>query len=36
GRQVDGRDVALGAAGAAVALLGTAAVWRQARSRRYG
>ena len=36
GRQVDGRDIALGAASAAVALLGTAAVWRQARSRRYG
>lgn len=36
GRQVDGRDVALGAAGAAVALLGTAAVWRQARARRHG
>lgn len=36
GRQVDGRDVALGAAGAAVALLGTAAVWKQARVRRYG
>lgn len=36
GRRVDGRDVALGAAGAAVALLGTAAVWRQARTRRYG
>ncbi|WP_307844955.1 nucleoside-diphosphate sugar epimerase [Actinotalea solisilvae] len=36
GRQVDGRDVALGAAGAAVALLGTAAVWKQARTRRYG
>jgi nucleoside-diphosphate-sugar epimerase len=35
-RQVDARDVALGAASAAVALLGTAAVWRQARSRRYG
>ena len=36
GRQVEGRDVALGAASAAVALLGTAAVWRQARRRRYG
>ena len=36
GRSVDGREVALGAAGAAVALLGTAAVWRQARLRRYG
>ena len=36
GRQVEGRDIALGAASAAVALLGTAAVWRQARQRRYG
>ncbi|WP_265520786.1 NAD-dependent epimerase/dehydratase family protein [Oerskovia flava] len=35
GRRVGGRDAAaLGAAGAAVALLGTAAVWRQARGRR--
>lgn len=33
GRQVAGRDMALGAAGAAVALLGTAAAWRQARAR---
>jgi len=34
GRRVGGRDAAaLGAAGAAVALLGTAAVWRQARRR---
>lgn len=33
-RRVNGRDVAtVGAAGAAVALIGTAAVWRQARSR---
>lgn len=36
GRPVGGREAALGAAGAAVALLGTAAVWRQARVRRYG
>ena len=35
GRRVGARDAtALGAAGAAVALIGTAAVWRQARSRR--
>lgn len=35
GRRLGGRDAAaLGAAGAAVAVLGTAAVWRQARSRR--
>ena len=34
GRRVDRRDAALGAAGAAVALVGTAAVLRQARSRR--
>jgi len=35
GRRFGGRDAAaLGAAGAAVAVLGTAAVWRQARSRR--
>lgn len=33
GRRVDRRDAALGAAGAAVALVGTAAVWRQARVR---
>jgi UDP-glucose 4-epimerase len=34
GRRVGGRDAAaLGAAGAAVALLGTAAIWRQARRR---
>lgn len=33
-RRVDRRDAALGAAGAAVAVVGTAAVWRQARSRR--
>lgn len=34
GRRVGGRDAAaLGAAGAAVALLGTAALWRQARGR---
>jgi hypothetical protein len=33
-RRVDGRDVALGAAGAAVALVSTAAVWRQARLHR--
>lgn len=37
GRRVGARDAAtLGAAGAAVALLGTAAVWRQARGRRKG
>ncbi len=36
GRRVGARDAtALGAAGAAVALIGTAAVWRQARNRRY-
>ncbi|WP_307802368.1 NAD-dependent epimerase/dehydratase family protein [Cellulomonas fengjieae] len=35
GRRVASRDVAaLGAAGAAVAVIGTAAVWRQARSRK--
>jgi UDP-glucose 4-epimerase len=35
GRRVGARDAAaLGAAGAAVALIGTAAVWRQARNRR--
>lgn len=35
GRRVGARDAAaLGAAGAAVALIGTAAVWRQARARR--
>ncbi|PJI94740.1 nucleoside-diphosphate sugar epimerase [Luteimicrobium subarcticum] len=35
GRRLGGRDAAaLGAAGAAVALLGTAAAWRQARGRR--
>jgi nucleoside-diphosphate-sugar epimerase len=33
GRRVDRRDAALGAAGAAVALVGTAAIVRQARSR---
>ena len=33
GRRVDGKDAALGAAGAVVALVGTAAVWRQARVR---
>ncbi len=37
GRRVGTRDAAtLGAAGAAVALIGTAAVWRQARARRRG
>ena len=37
GRRVGTRDAAaLGAAGAAVALIGTAAVWRQARARRTG
>ncbi|MFC0714363.1 NAD-dependent epimerase/dehydratase family protein [Cellulomonas biazotea] len=37
GRRVGSRDAAaLGAAGAAVALIGTAAVWRQARARRHG
>jgi nucleoside-diphosphate-sugar epimerase len=35
-RRVDRKDAALGAAGAAVALVGTAAVWRQARARRRG
>jgi hypothetical protein len=35
GRRVGTRDAAaLGAAGAAVALIGTAAIWRQARARR--
>ena len=34
GRRVDRKDAALGAAGAAVALVGTAAAWRQARARR--
>jgi hypothetical protein len=35
GRRVGARDAAaLGAAGAAVALIGTAAIWRQARHRR--
>ncbi|MFZ5869533.1 MAG: NAD-dependent epimerase/dehydratase family protein [Actinomycetota bacterium] len=34
GRRVERRDAALGAAGAAVALVGTAAAWRQARVRR--
>jgi hypothetical protein len=33
GRKLDRRDAALGAAGAAVALVGTAAILRQARSR---
>lgn len=33
GRRVDRKDAAMGAAGAAVALVGTAAVWRQARVR---
>lgn len=33
GRRVERRDAAMGAAGAAVALVGTAAVWRQARVR---
>jgi UDP-glucose 4-epimerase len=37
GRRVGARDAAaLGAAGAAVALIGTAAIWRQARTRRRG
>lgn len=37
GRRMGSRDAAaLGAAGAAVALIGTAAVWRQARTRRRG
>ncbi|MCL3859848.1 nucleoside-diphosphate sugar epimerase [Actinotalea sp. K2] len=36
GRRLGGRDAALGAAGAAVAVLGTAAAWRQARARRRG
>jgi nucleoside-diphosphate-sugar epimerase len=35
-RRVEGRDAALGAAGAAVAILGTAALLRQARARRTG
>lgn len=35
-RRVDRADAALGAAGAAVALVGTAAAWRQARHRRRG
>lgn len=35
-RRVDRKEAALGAAGAAVALVGTAAVWRQARVRRRG
>jgi hypothetical protein len=35
-RRVDRKDAAVGAAGAAVAIVGTAAVWRQARSRRRG
>ncbi len=35
GRRLGSRDAAaIGAAGAAVAFLGTAAVWRQARARR--
>ena len=34
GRRVERREAALGAAGAAVALVGTAAVWRQARVRK--
>jgi len=33
-RRVGGKDAALGAAGAAVAVVGTAAIWRQARARR--
>lgn len=33
-RRVERRDAALGAAGAAVAVMGTAAVWRQAKTRR--
>lgn len=33
GRRVERKDAAMGAAGAAVALVGTAAVWRQARVR---
>jgi hypothetical protein len=36
GRRVDRRDAAMGAAGAAVALVGTAAILRQARSRHKG
>jgi nucleoside-diphosphate-sugar epimerase len=36
GRRVERRDAALGAAGAAVAILGTAALLRQARARRSG
>ena len=36
GSRFGGRDMALGAAGAAVALMGTAAVVRQARRHRYG
>ena len=35
-RRVERKDAAVGAAGAAVAIVGTAAVWRQARSRRRG
>lgn len=35
-RRVDRKDAAVGAAGAAVAIVGTAAVWRQARTRRRG
>ncbi len=35
-RRVDRKDAAVGAAGAAVAIVGTAAVWRQARARRRG
>ncbi|WP_426592887.1 NAD-dependent epimerase/dehydratase family protein [Cellulomonas sp. McL0617] len=34
GRRLGTRDAAIGAAGAAVAFVGTAAVWRQARARR--
>jgi nucleoside-diphosphate-sugar epimerase len=36
GRRVERRDAALGAAGAAVAIMGTAALMRQARARRSG